>query len=356
MQLNGDTIHATVLNRSPGIHEHLKGACDFLNRRVLHLRLDIGNVRVMYTCTFVHLSHEFFTLPHVEYMQLKGQRLALECVSWGYTATNLTLHYMLPKRLIPEYEDKATWDQIMVHLGGDGAEHIGVAASIKHWMKNTPRHVKRAERKDSDLNENPAISIVRRYFCGGKSQKMTQSLYGSAVTTTISNGVIHIMYGSLPEKMFEQYVEDRPMVKHLEKQLRENSSRFPKAKPSDLEALIGDYQETGLGDFPLFIVKDGEVGCQIDDYLKYDHILAVGEVRVPIAMGVTSDDWHKYDEMLEVYDRVVTGTPAKTRNSECATSSSIGRGDERSADTLALARELKMKAQMSAFVAANLRD
>jgi hypothetical protein len=310
----------------------------------------------MYTCTFAHLGYEFDTLPHVQYMQISGKRLELECVSWGYTATNLTLHYMLPQALEPEYEDKTTWDQIIVSLGGDGAEHTGVAQSIKYWMNHTPAHIRRAEKKDSELNEKPAISVIRRYFCAGKSQKMTQSLLGSAVTSVIRDGTIYIMYGSLPEKMFETQVEDRPMVKYIEKQLRENSARFPKAKPSDLDALIGDFAESGLGDFPLFIVKDGEQGCKIDEYLSYDHVLKVGEVRVPIAMGVTYDEWHQYDEMLAVYDHVARGTPTPTRNSECTSSSTFGKGGQMAAAELRLARDLKKKAAMSAFVAANLGD
>jgi len=313
-----DTVESTVVNHKAGFHNSFMDVCSTFSRRTLHIRLDIGSYRLLYTSTLAHLGLEFFQTPVVTFATSVGHgNRVLQCVSWGNTPTNLTLHYRLGVGSVCEREI-LNWDRVHIDFDCDiGVPKTKLDVQIEDWMRMTPSFIKRKERRPSDLNDYPVLSVLRVHTAAGSKGKKIQTRTGTVGTVVIHRSWLMIMYGTIAEAIFAKHVEGKAMVAFIEESLKKRNARKLTASSANLSELIENPSDESTPIAPLFIVKDGEVGEKIDSYpAQVDIDISASGCHLPVRMGISYDEWDRYDAMLEKYDAVVAAADYVDRNRE----------------------------------------
>jgi hypothetical protein len=241
------------------------------------------------------------------------ENVSAELISVGVSPTILSLHYRSQELKMDSSSSPIDMRQVIFNLHGiKGAPGTGIDKAIRGWMVKAPKDVVRSEKRECYLDESPIISVVRVHVPSGegRSRSKVQTPIGTVVSEVIYEGNIHLQFGQFFEAVFKDSVSDRPMVKFLESRLVGADAKFPIKTAAAFNALIADFEGDDKPLTPLYLVHKGEKGAQVDVVAQLLTAEKASTSSTPISVGISSDDWERYDRMLNLYDQVRGVTPA----------------------------------------------
>jgi hypothetical protein len=299
-----DVLEMAVKLWGPAAHDSFRGECKRKDRRSVQFRIDLGHLKVSYSATLPHLGCEFGQIPQMSYERgLDHAPVPLKLTGLGGDSHSLVLSYAaeIPCRAgIPLIQ----WDQVLINLKGNMyVNECWGDRYINEWMKSVAPGIKRKERRASELDEEPVISVSRVHYKSGSHAKKIQTQSGVLATSAIFEDVVFIAFGECVDKIFINEVRNHHLMKLLKNKYTRGSEH--KSAKTEFNSMISEFNEEEVPIAPFYIVKDGEEGHSVLSY-PADLGCPVSEsgTHIPVPVGLTYEQWAEYESLFDKYDAV----------------------------------------------------
>jgi len=303
-----DYLGGTVRNLAPSLHNHFQHMCTGTVRRSVHIRMDVGDMKMLYSATLTHVGYEFDQVPLIDLILDDGNfDTSMVLTSCNVTPTVLSLHYRA-KDLVSKFAGNVVdMRQVVIRLcGNDKGPQIKAGEMIKDWMKGASSLTKRREALPFELDEYPVVSVLRVIPSTRQGRfKNVQRPVAKIVSEVIHNGCIYLQFGTTYERIFRDTIGDYIMVKYMCERNADLTHKKAKDVLADEEGLLRDFSSEG----PLVVENPSS-------------LMVLGEVRAPetpscyglkagivLTMGMTLEDWYHYDHLTEVIEHLGDSRP-----------------------------------------------